>query len=111
MECKLSDKHCKACEGGVNPLNEAEAKELLTQTPEWQLATDHKSIIRRLEFKGFNKTMSFINAVAWIANTEQHHPDVKLGYNYCEITFTTHAINGLSENDFICASKVDALLD
>ena len=55
--------------------------------------------------------MSFVNAVAWIANQENHHPDMKVGYNYCEIDYSTHAIGGLSENDFICAKKIDALLD
>lgn len=54
--------------------------------------------------------MSFINAIAWIANQEMHHPDVAYAYNYWEVTFSTHAIEGLSENDFICAGKVDALL-
>jgi 4a-hydroxytetrahydrobiopterin dehydratase len=54
--------------------------------------------------------MGFVNAVAWIANQEMHHPDICLGYNYCEITFTTHAIDGLSRNDFICAAKIDRLL-
>jgi 4a-hydroxytetrahydrobiopterin dehydratase len=55
--------------------------------------------------------MAFVNAMAWVANREDHHPDFTAGYNYCEVTFTTHAIDGLSENDFICAAKVNALLD
>ena len=54
--------------------------------------------------------MGFVNAVAWIANQEGHHPDIRLGYNYCHITYTTHALNGLSENDFICAAKINQLL-
>lgn len=109
MACDLSNKHCKACEGGVAPLTREEAEKLLLQVPAWQLSTNAKSMVRRFEFKGFNKVMGFMNAVAWIANAEKHHPDVALGYNYCEITFTTHAIEGLSENDFICAAKVDLL--
>ena len=110
MVCDLTQKHCKPCEGGVSPLTKTEAQELLQGTPSWSLSSDGKSIHRRFEFKGFNKVMGFINAIAWIANQEQHHPDVSYGYNYCEVLFTTHAIDGLSENDFICASKINALL-
>jgi 4a-hydroxytetrahydrobiopterin dehydratase len=111
MQCDLTNKHCKPCEGGVAPLTEDEANALLKNLDEWQLTEDNKSITRKLSFKGFNKVMGFINAIAWIANAEQHHPDVAYGYNYCSVTFTTHAINGLSENDFICAAKVDQLFN
>ena len=111
MECNLHDKHCQPCEGGIAPLSEAQITPLLTKLTDWQLSADHKKIHKRFNFKGFNKTMGFINAVAWIANGEQHHPDVIFGYNYCDITYTTHAIDGLSENDFICASKIDLLME
>ncbi len=104
--CELG---CKPCEGGVAPLTRDEAKKLREQTPEWQISEDNIKITRRFEFKGFNKTMSFVNALAWIVNKEMHHPDLEVGYNYCVVNFTTHAINGLSENDFICAAKVDKL--
>ena len=109
--CNLNDKHCKPCEGGVPALTKDQALKYLADLPDWQLSSDDKAIIRKFEFKGFNKTMGFINAMAWIVNQEMHHPDVKFGYDFCEITFTTHAIDGLSENDFICASKVTTLLD
>ena len=108
-QCDLSQKHCKPCEGGVPAIAKAEAEQLLQTITDWQLADDANSISRRFEFKGFNKTMAFINAIAWIAQQEMHHPDVRYGYNYCEVTFTTHAISGLSENDFICASKINQL--
>ncbi|OGT54587.1 MAG: 4a-hydroxytetrahydrobiopterin dehydratase [Gammaproteobacteria bacterium RIFCSPHIGHO2_12_FULL_41_15] len=111
MPCDLTHKKCKPCEGGVDPLKKEVAKDLLKQTIGWTISEDGKSISQRFEFKGFYKVMGFINALAWIANTEGHHPDVKYGYNYCEVLFTTHAIDGLSENDFICASKIDALLN
>ena len=75
----------------------------------WQLAADSKSIRRELAFKDFYRTMSFVNAVAHVANIEDHHPDLEVGYNYCRIRFTTHAIKGLSENDFICAAKIDQI--
>jgi 4a-hydroxytetrahydrobiopterin dehydratase len=108
--CDLTDRHCKPCEGGVEPMGRAEAEATMDQVPGWELAGDAKSIQRRFEFKGFYKTISFVNAMAWIANAENHHPDFTTGYNYCEVTFTTHAIDGLSENDFICAAKINALL-
>ena len=109
--CNLTDKHCKPCEGGVDPIQRAPALVLLQDLPGWALSEDGRMITRRFEFKGFFRTMSFINAMAWVVNQENHHPDFSAGYNYCEIGFTTHAIDGLSENDFICAAKVSALLD
>jgi 4a-hydroxytetrahydrobiopterin dehydratase len=108
---KLGDKNCKPCEGGATPLNGDRVAEYLEQAPGWRADPDGKSIRRHIEFKGFYRTMSFINALAWIANQQGHHPDFSAGYNYCEVVFTTHAINGLSENDFICASRVNALLE
>ena len=107
---ELKEKHCKACEGGAEALGEERIRALLAQVGDWHLATDGLSIHRRFEFKGFYKTVSFINAMAWIANQEGHHPDFSAGYNYCEVTFTTHDLGGLSENDFICAARVNALL-
>ena len=77
--------------------------------PDWTLAEDGVSIHAQWKFKNFYRTMSFVNAVAHIANAEDHHPDLEVGYGSCRIRFTTHAIGGLSENDFICAAKVDAL--
>lgn len=107
----LSQQKCVPCEGGTQPLSRNEADQLLQQVPGWTLRDDGKAIQRRFEFKGFYKTMAFINAMAWIANQQMHHPDFSAGYNFCLVTFTTHAINGLSENDFICAAKVNELLD
>ena len=100
---------CIACEGGVPPLNTAEIKQFLTEVKGWQVSADGKMIAQRFQFKGFYKTMAFVNAIAWIANQENHHPDMEVGYNYCLVKFTTHAIDGLSKNDFICAAKIDHL--
>ena len=106
----LAEKKCVPCEGGLPAMTEDEAKVLLGQiNDDWQLV-EGKTIRRIFEFKGFNKTMGFVNAVAWIANKEMHHPDMEVSYNKCVVNFTTHAIDGLSENDFICAKKVDKLL-
>lgn len=106
----LADKKCAPCEGGIAPLTLEEAAGLREQLhPDWLIAEDAKSLKRALRFKDFYRTMSFVNAVAHIANTEDHHPDLELGYNYCRIVFTTHSIGGLSHNDFICAAKIDRL--
>jgi 4a-hydroxytetrahydrobiopterin dehydratase len=107
---ELSSKKCVPCEGGVPPLTPAQAKLLSKQLhADWQIAEDFKSLKRSLKFKDFYRTMSFVNALAHVANTEDHHPDLELGYNYCRVTFSTHSIGGLSENDFICAAKLDRL--
>jgi 4a-hydroxytetrahydrobiopterin dehydratase len=107
---ELTSKKCVPCEGGVQPLTRAQAQDLMKQlNPEWKLAEDSKSIAAEWKFRNFFHTMSFVNALAHIANAEDHHPDVELGYGYCRIRYNTHAIGGLSENDFICAAKIDAL--
>ena len=107
---ELTSRRCVPCEGGVQPLTRAQAQELMKQLkPEWKLAEDSKSIAAQWKFRNFFHTMSFVNALAHIANAEGHHPDVELGYGYCRIRYNTHAIGGLSENDFICAAKIDAL--
>lgn len=106
---QLTTIRCVACEGGVPALTSSEINHYLPQVKNWQVSNNEKSISKRYDFKGFYKTMAFVNAVAWIANQENHHPDLQVGYNYCVITYTTHAIDGLSKNDFICAAKVDAL--
>jgi 4a-hydroxytetrahydrobiopterin dehydratase len=107
---ELSTKKCVPCEGGVAPMKPAEVKLLRKHLHKgWQVAKDSKSLKRSLKFKDFYRTMSFVNALAHIANTEDHHPDLRVGYNYCDVTFSTHSIGGLSENDFICAAKLDLL--
>ena len=105
--CNLGDKRCKPCEGGVPPLSADETKELLGQLKGWEL--HGKMIAKTYEFKDYYHTMAFVNAVAWVSHCEDHHPDMTVGYNKCRVEYFTHAIDGLSENDFICAAKVDAL--
>lgn len=108
---ELAEKHCLPCEGGVKPLTREEAQRYLEKlTPEWTLSDDAKIISKDFRFKGFNKTMGFVNALAWIANREGHHPDLEVGYGHCKVNFSTHAIGGLSENDFICAARIDKLV-
>ncbi len=105
---ELTQKHCRACEGGTQPMDQTEAQKMLEQVPGWELL--EKSIEKSFKFDDFYQTIAFVNAVAWIANQEDHHPDLLVGYNKCRITYSTHAIGGLSENDFISAAKVNELL-
>lgn len=109
--CDLTDRHCKPCEGGVAPLNAEQAGELLTSLhSDWSVDENGTEISRSFRFKNYYQTMAFVNALAWVAHAEDHHPDLEVGYNRCRVRYSTHAIGGLSENDFICAAKIDALL-
>ncbi|BBJ00087.1 putative pterin-4-alpha-carbinolamine dehydratase [Ferrigenium kumadai] len=105
--CDLTTKTCKPCEGGTAPMTPQEADKLLKQLDGWQ-QYDH-IISKTYRFKNYYETIAFVNAVAWMTHREDHHPDLKVTYNSCQVEYTTHSIHGLSENDFICAAKVDAL--
>ncbi len=107
----LYQQKCVACEGGVDAIDMATAKNLMTQLNQnWQLKENGGQIQRSFSFKNFYQTMAFVNAVAWIAHQEDHHPDMKVTYRHCVVDYTTHSIGGLSHNDFICAAKLDRLL-
>src|SRR3982750_2868540 len=80
---------------------------LLKLLPEWELAGGE--IARTYKFKNYYETIAFVNAVAWVSHAEDHHPDLEVGYNKCRIKYSTHSVGGLSENDFICAAKVESL--
>ena len=108
---QLVAKHCKPCEGGVPPLTSAEVQRMLGEVEGWSVSDDSKRISRKFSFKNYWQTMAFVNAVAWIAHQEDHHPDLTVSYDNCVVSYSTHAIAGLSENDFICAAKVSRLLD
>lgn len=111
MVSDLSSKHCESCEGIGAALTADQINNLLPQLDKhWQVTADQRMVKRNFSFNNFYETMSFVNALAWIANTENHHPDLEVGYNYCRVSFMTHALNGLSQNDFICAAKLDRLL-
>ena len=106
----LTEKKCVPCEGGVPALSRSECEALMPQlSPAWKLAPDAKRLDRAFTFKDFYRTMSFVNAIAHVANVEDHHPDLEVGYDYCRVRYSTHAIGGLSENDFICAAKIDRI--
>ena len=93
------------------PLDQEQAGKLLSELHEdWSIDSAGKEISRTYSFKNYYQTMAFVNALAWVAHAEDHHPDIEVGYNRCHVRYSTHAIGGLSENDFICAAKIDALL-
>ena len=106
---ELTTKRCVPCEGGVAPMDADESRNMLDQLTDWELGESGKEISRSFKFKNYYQTMAFVNALAWVAHREDHHPDLQVGYNRVHVRFSTHSIGGLSQNDFICAAKIDAL--
>jgi len=104
---ELRNKKCQPCEGGTPPLAPAEIDSRLVLLDGWEVKNG--VLVKEFRFKNYHQTMAFVNAVAWIAHREDHHPDLAVGYGSCRVSFVTHAIGGLSENDFICAAKIDGL--
>lgn len=108
---ELADKRCAPCTGATPVIGRPEAVARLRDLPRWELCDDGKAIRAGYAFNNFHETMGFANAVAWMANQEDHHPDLELSYKRCSVRYSTHAVGGLSENDFICAAKVDRIFD
>ncbi|MFD1794660.1 4a-hydroxytetrahydrobiopterin dehydratase [Paracoccus aurantiacus] len=106
----LANRTCTACKDGTPPLGADDVKRMLTELNDWTLSDDGTTISRRFEFKGFAKAVEMANLAAWLGNKQGHHPDVAFGWGYCLVSFTTHAAGGLTENDFICAARLDALV-
>ncbi|MDP3900178.1 MAG: 4a-hydroxytetrahydrobiopterin dehydratase [bacterium] len=107
----LVNKHCVPCEGGVAPLVGVELNNYLNEAKNWSLSEDSKKISRDFVFKNFKQALDFVNKIGAVAETQQHHPDIFLHeYKLVAITLWTHAIGGLSENDFIMAAKIDQLV-
>ena len=110
MTTELVNRQCKPCEGGADPLREDQVEQLLQALDSnWVLSEDGLTISRQFDFPAYSRTLAFANAVAWIAITEGHHPVLTVSYGDCGVSYTTHAIGGLSDNDFICAAKIDRL--
>jgi len=107
---ELGQKHCVPCEGGVPALSTTEISNALQQLAGWSMPEQGHQIFRDFKFKNYYETMAFVNAIAWMAHLENHHPDLEVGYNHCLVRYQTHAIGGVSENDLICAAKVNALI-
>ena len=106
---ELAQKKCVACEGFETPFDRDEATVLLKQVKAWKLSDDGKSISKEFSFKNFAEALAFVNKVGAIAEEEGHHPDIELGWGRVVVHLTTHAIKGLSENDFIEAAKIDVI--
>jgi 4a-hydroxytetrahydrobiopterin dehydratase len=106
---ELAQKKCVACEGSTAPFNKEEATVLLKQVNGWTLSGDVRWISKEFKFKDFKEALAFVNTVGAIAEQEGHHPDIQLSWGKVVIELTTHAIKGLSENDFILAAKIDQL--
>lgn len=104
---ELEQKHCVPCEGGALPLMRDESAALLVQTPGWQIAPDGLSLSREFTFRNFVEAMEFANKITPIAEAEGHHPDLAVSWGKVTVTLITHAIGGLSENDFILAAKIN----
>jgi 4a-hydroxytetrahydrobiopterin dehydratase len=103
----LASMRCKDLPAGTPALDRARIDALLKEVPGWSY--DGKVIAKAYSFGNYYETVAFVNAVAWIVHREDHHPDMSVSYNRCRVEFSTHSIGGISENDFICAAKIEAL--
>lgn len=103
----FAKRKCVPCEGDVEPYSDGEARTMLKSLKGWII--ENNTLVKLYPFTNYYQTMAFVNALAWISHREDHHPDLQVGYNNCRVEYITHAIGGLSENDFICAAKCDAL--
>ena len=107
----LTEKSCKPLDKGTPPLSDDEICSLLKELhPDWHHQPDPPELQRTYKFKNYYQTIAFVNALAWIAHQDDHHPELEVSYNRCTVHYNTHSIGGISENDFICAAKIDALV-
>lgn len=105
----LKNRHCEPVIGS-QPLNLQQANVFIAELQQtWQLVDD-QYLIFDFQFKNYDETMSFVNALAWIVRCQDHHPDLEVGYRHCRVRYSTHSIGGLSDNDFICAAKIEQLV-
>ncbi|RJS92663.1 4a-hydroxytetrahydrobiopterin dehydratase [Salinisphaera sp. Q1T1-3] len=107
----LAQQRCTPCDGETTPLNSADIEKRMKQLSDHWSVDGETRIVGQFKFGNYYETQAFVNAVAYIAHREDHHPDITFGYNTCDVVYTTHAINGLSDNDFISAAKIDGLVD
>jgi 4a-hydroxytetrahydrobiopterin dehydratase len=110
----MSPLHLQLClkpDQGLVQLSESELHDGLQLLSQWQLLEDQPVLQREFRFKDYYQTLAFVNAVGWIAHQQDHHPELVVNYNRCRVRFTTHAVNGISINDLICAAKIDQLDD
>jgi len=105
----LAQAHCIPRKGTEHKLTQARVTELMLEIPGWSLTEEGRAISRTYRFEDFYRTMAFVNALAFVAHREDHHPDLGVHYDRAVVRYSTHDVGGLSENDFICAAKADAL--
>ena len=114
MSEDLFTKKCLPCEGGVIPFDISEIHKYQKKVDGWDITEDEKKtffLFKKFKFENFIKSQNFVNEVGKISEEEGHHPDINFGWGYAEIKITTHAIKGLSENDFILAAKIDKIIN
>ena len=104
---ELAAKRCKTARDGLASLSNDEVARLLVHLPDWTVRDG--VIARSFSFPDYGQTIAFVNATAWVSQREDHHPNLVVGYNTCRVEYSTHSVQGISENDFICAAKLDAL--
>ncbi|MEP6938907.1 MAG: 4a-hydroxytetrahydrobiopterin dehydratase [Rudaea sp.] len=104
----LANQHCQPRKGAEHAIDATGASALLGELPGWSI--DGRALVKEFRFDDFYRTIAFVNAIAWIANREDHHPDLEVGYGRCRVRWSTHDVGGLSRNDFICAAKTEALV-
>lgn len=107
----LASKTCVPCRGGIPPLTQEQAAELLAKAPGWGLSENGTRLARRFEFEDFKNAIAFVNRVADVAEEQGHHPDIAIHWNKVDLVLWTHKIGGLHENDFILAAKINRLLE
>lgn len=107
LRTSLLQSHSKPLPSGSPRADAGKVAEFLAAFPDWR--EEGGAIVRTFSFKNYYETIAFVNAVAWVSHGEDHHPDLEVGYNKCRVRYSTHSVGGLSENDFICAAKVEAL--
>lgn len=107
--CDMASRRCRPCEGGIPPLDAAAVHALLLGLPGWRLSANR--LEKSFAFRNHYEVMAFVNAIAWVSHRQEHHPELLVGYKDCRVAYWTHAIGGLSENDFICAAKLERLLE
>lgn len=105
----LINKQCRIYSEDESPLNLSDVEVLRQHTPQWQYCATDNELCRTYTFKDFHQVMAFLNKVAEVIHSQDHHPDIELSYKRCKLGFSTHSVNGITENDFICASLIDAI--
>ena len=105
---ELTSRHSRPMEKGTPALKDEVIRTYLSQLPGWERKGNE--ITKTFAFKNYHETMAFVNATAWVSHREDHHPDMEVGYNKVTMRYSTHSVGGLSENDFICAAKVEQLM-